>query len=178
MIIQRILVCLLAFVLIGNAVAVGSPTITVDVKGPDGRPAKGATVRFDRIDKRTAPVVATTDARGHAALSNIGAGRYRLSAISESGSKSFQIFSTDATKQLLFTFDMKPLAGSGSKDLKKKIYVWVDTNTGTHLGGHYEELDPKSPRRHASGVNVDVINPQSMDELTPNHNYIRPPVIP
>ncbi|MGI9087138.1 MAG: hypothetical protein ACR2HH_05265 [Chthoniobacterales bacterium] len=165
--------------LLGSAFA-GQTTVSVEIKGPDGRAAKNAEVRFERVDKRQAPIIVRTDARGHLNQIAVPAGTYRLIATSKEGSKSAQVFSTDGSRPLLFTFDMKPLSGSSAASPKKKVFVWVDSLTGTHMGGHYEEFDPSGRNgSHANGLNIDTLSGNDLERTLHNRQvFVSPGTVP
>jgi hypothetical protein len=137
--------------------------IEADVKGVDGRPSKGAEVRIERVDKKTQPVIAKTDGRGHLAANNLEAGTYKLTATVEGGVQSTLMVKTQANKPLLVTFDMRKTAAVTGK--KAKRYVWVASETGTRLGGHWVEVGQDGQRTDPSTRNLDMMNGNAMNNL-------------
>src|SRR5258708_7699782 len=66
-----------AFVLSATAPAEVS-TIQGEVRGADGQPLKGAEIRIERKDKKSASITTKTDAKGYYASSGVSVGVYRI----------------------------------------------------------------------------------------------------
>jgi carboxypeptidase family protein len=146
-----------------------------EVKGLNNKPAKGADLRVDRVDKKAAPVTAKTDAKGHFAATVLDVGTYKLTATLPGGIQSAQVVKADAKKRVFVTFDMKPASAMTVAAAGKKRYIWVPTTTGTHLLGHYEEIDDNSPThaRTKNGQNVEYMSGRDLEGW--NRQMIRPP---
>src|SRR3954447_11291000 len=87
----------------------GQPVkIEGEVKGVNNRPAKGADLRVDRVDKKAAPIIVKTDAKGLFAATVLEVGTYKLTATLPGGVQSAQVVKADGKKQIFVTFDMKP----------------------------------------------------------------------
>ncbi len=136
--------------------------IEADVKGVDGRPSRAAEVRIERQDKKSVPVVAKTNWRGHVTVTDLEVGTYKLTATVEGGIRSSQIVKTQANKTHV-AFDMSKTAAVTGKEKKK--FVWVGSQTGTNLGGHWVEVNEANRRGKASGQNVETLNGDSMDNI-------------
>ena len=145
--------------------AFGQPVkIEGEVKGANNKPAKGANVRVERVDKKAAPVMAKTDAKGRFAATVLDVGTYKLTAMLPGGIQSAQVVKADGKKQLFISFDMKPASAKVVAAPKKKIYRWVPTTTGTHMMGHYEEVDENgSTTTRANGQNVETISGRDLE---------------
>ena len=150
-------------------------TIAGEVKGVNNKPAKGADLRVDRVDKKAAPVMAKTDAKGHFAATVSAIGTYKLTAMLPGGIQSAQVIKADGKKQLFVTFDMKPASAKTVAVVKKKRQIWVPSPTGTHMLGHWEEVDDNSPKARTSGQNVDTMSGRDL-ERSSNANL--PPSLP
>src|SRR3954466_12556739 len=134
------------------------------VKGVNNKPAKGADLRVDRVDKKAAPVLAKTDAKGHFAATVLDVGTYKLTAMLSGGIQSAQVIKADGKKQLFVTFDMKPASAKTVAVVSKKRRIWVPTPTGTHMLGHWEEVeDNNSPTIRSTGQNVDTMSSRGME---------------
>ncbi|MFL6520339.1 MAG: carboxypeptidase-like regulatory domain-containing protein [Chthoniobacterales bacterium] len=133
------------------------------VKGANNKPAKGADLRVDRVDKKAAPVMAKTDAKGHFAATVLDVGTYKLTAMLPGGIQSAQVIKADGKKQLFVTFDMKPASATTVAAVKKKRQIWVPSSTGTHMLGHWEDVDDNSPASRTSGQNVDTMSGRDME---------------
>jgi hypothetical protein len=147
-----------------------------EVKGLNNKPAKGADLRVDRVDKKAAPVMAKTDAKGRFAATVLEVGTYKLTATLPGGIQSAQVIKADAKKRTFVTFDMKPGSAKTVAAPKKKIYRWVPTTTGTHMLGHYEEVQDNSPTTRANGQNVDTMSGRDLERTMSNANL--PPSMP
>jgi Carboxypeptidase regulatory-like domain len=151
-------------------------TIAGEVKGMNNKPAKGADLRVDRVDKKAAPVMVKTDAKGRFAATVLEVGTYKLTATLAGGIQSAQVVKADGKKQLFVTFDMKPASAKTVAVVKKKRQVWVPSPTGTHMLGHWEEVDDNSPAARTSGQNVDTMSGRDLERTLSNTNL--PPPMP
>ena len=131
--------------------------IEADVRGVDGGPAKGAEVRIERQDKKAAPVIAKTDKQGRVVANDLEIGSYKVTATVEGGVQSSQIVKTRSNKPTLIPLDMRKTVAVASKG--KKRSVWVPSQTGTRLGGHWEEVGADVPAKTGPyGGPVDTMN--------------------
>jgi hypothetical protein len=146
------------------------------VKGVNNKPAKGAELRVDRVDKKAAPVLAKTDAKGHFAATVLDVGTYKLTAMLPGRIQSAQVVKADGKKQLFVTFDMNPASAKTVAAVKKKRQIWVPSATGTHMMGHWEDVDDNSPTSRTSGQNVDTMSGRDMERTMSNANL--PPSMP
>ena len=146
------------------------------VKGVNNQPAKGADLRVDRVDKKAAPVMAKTDAKGRFAATVLDVGTYKLTALLPGGIQSAQVVKADGKKQLFVTFDMKPASAKTVAVVKKKRQIWVPSSTGTHMLGHWEDVDDNSGTTRTSGQNVDTMSGRDMERTMSNANL--PPAMP
>jgi hypothetical protein len=155
----------------------GQPVkIEGEVKGFNNKPAKAAELRIDRVDKKAAPVMAKTDAKGRFAATVLDVGTYKLTAMLAGGIQSAQVVKADGKKQLFVTFDMKPASPKTVAAVKTKRQIWVPSATGTHLLGHWEDVDDNSPAARANGQNVDSISGRDLERTMSTTNL--PPSMP
>jgi hypothetical protein len=142
-----------------------SVKIEGEVKGVNSKPAKDAVLRVDRVDKKAAPVMAKTDAKGHFAATLLAVGTYKLTATLPGGIQSAKVIKADTKKQVFVTFDMKPGSTTTVAAVKKKIYVWVPTTTGTHMLGHYEEVpeDRSASLGRSNGDNIEYMSGRDLE---------------
>src|SRR5919204_3193341 len=104
-----------------------------NVLGTDGRPLKGAEIRFEPKG-RGSPVISRTDAGGHYAAA-LAKGTYKMSLASGGRVRvSITVKATGANSRI--DFDLRP---SAEKQIKH--YVWVGGGTGSHLPGRWIEAD-------------------------------------
>jgi hypothetical protein len=141
-----------------------SVKIEGEVKGVNNKPAKGADVRVDRVDKRAAPVMAKTDAKGRFATTVLDVGTYKLTAMLAGGIQSAQVVKADAKKRVFVTFEMKPASVKTVAAVTKKRSIWVPSPTGTHMLGHWEEIDDNSPTHtRTTGQNVEYMSGRDLE---------------
>jgi hypothetical protein len=146
-----------------------------EVKGLNDKPAKGADLRVDRIDKKAAPVMAKTDTKGHFAATVSEVGTYKLTATLPGGILSAQVVKADPKKRMFVTFDMKPAAAKTVATVGKKRTIWVPSPTGTHMLGHWEEIDDVSPTHtRTTGQNVEYLSGRDLEGM--NRTSARPPM--
>jgi len=102
------------------------------VVGADGRPLKGAEIRFEQKEGQVSPIISHSDANGHYAA-ELPRGTYKLSLATDGNVKaSITVRATGAKSRI--DFDLRPSAARKIKD-----YVWVGGETGTHVPGHWVE---------------------------------------
>jgi hypothetical protein len=103
-----------------------------NVLGTDGRPVKGAEIRFEPKMAQVSPVISHTDINGHYAAA-LPRGIYKMS-LREHGTvkAAITVKATGANSRI--DFDLRP-----SAEKKIRHYVWVGGETGTHLPGHWIE---------------------------------------
>jgi Carboxypeptidase regulatory-like domain len=106
-------------------------SIEGNVVGSDGRPSKGAEIRFEQ-KSGASPVISQTDIKGHYAAA-LPEGVYKMN-LSQRGTvkASITVKATGANSRI--DFDLRPSAGK-----KIRHYVWVGGETGSHLPGHWVE---------------------------------------
>ena len=105
-----------------------------NVVGADGRPLKGAEIRFEQRGGQVSPIISRTDANGHytAALPR---GFYKMSLVTAGKLRaSVTVEATGANSRI--DFDLGP-----SAEKKIKHYVRAGGETGSHLPGHWVEAE-------------------------------------
>ena len=116
----------------GATLSAQTSSIEGNIVGTDGRPLKGAEIRFEQKARQVSPIISRTDANGHytAALPR---GLYKMSLAAGGAVKaSITVKATGLNSRI--DFDLRP-----SAEKKIKHYVWVGGETGTHLPGHWVE---------------------------------------
>jgi hypothetical protein len=108
--------------------------------------------------------MAKTDAKGHFAATVLEVGTYKLTATLPGGLQSAQVVKADAKKQVFVTFDMKPASAKTVAAVTKKRSIWVPSPTGTHMLGHWEEIDDNSPTHaRTTGQNVEYMSGRDLE---------------
>lgn len=141
--ISLVAICALASAFVATS-GVAQSTVQGDVKGVDGRTAQHARVRLEPAKKGGKAIEVTSDGRGRFVANNIEDGAYNVTATVAGGvQSSTQMIQARSGHPVMMTFDLRPTgkaAATGGKK-KKKTYVWMPSETGSHLGGHYVEVD-------------------------------------
>lgn len=120
------------------------PTIEGTVRGANGKPLKGMDVRLEAKGSKSNPATTKTDAAGNYHFANVERGVYRVTVLSGNAVQGFidNVQGGSAASRRV-DFDIKPNAAdqkaSGGK--KAKHLVWVPESTGSHIGGHWVEVD-------------------------------------
>ena len=146
------------------------------VTGVDGRAAQRAQVRLQSARGQQAPIIVKADSRGHFVANNIAPGPYNVSAVGAGGVTSpVQAIKVQPNKPVTIAFDIRNNGGaktaSGGK--KKTKFVWMPDQTGSHLGGHWVEVDENATgagptAQHVNGANGNAIRDLQSKEVNPN----------
>ena len=128
---------------VATALAGGS-TIQGVVKDAKGQAIKGADVRIESRDGKTLFKTVKTDGKGQYVSDGLAAGVYRVTLI-VNGTVKASIMNTQAkaNQPTQLNFDLKPASASKASAAAKngKHTVWVPSNTGSHIGGRWVEVD-------------------------------------
>ena len=156
MFIKSLQIGLMGLFLSVASVWAGSASIQGIVKDAKGQPIKGADVRVESKDGKQVFNTVKTDAKGRYISQGLQPGVYRVSLLVNGAVKAAigntQTRSDQATQ---LNFDLKPVAASQASAAGKsgKHKVWVPSNTGSHIGGSWVEVDD-SGTTNAGALNV------------------------
>ena len=127
---------------VANAWA-GPSSIQGIVKDAKGQPIKGGDVRIESRDGKQLFNTVKTDGKGRYISEGLQPGVYRVTLIMNGAVKSsITNTKTKADQATQLNFDLRPLPAArvNAAEKKGKHMVWVPAGTGTHLGGHWEEV--------------------------------------
>lgn len=130
------------FLCVANAWA-GPSSIQGTVMDVKGQPIKGADVQVASKDGKQLFNTVKTDSKGRYISQGLQPGVYRVTLMVNGAVKaSITNTKTKADQMTQLNFDLRPLpAGQvAAAEKKGKHMVWVPAPTGTHLGGHWEEV--------------------------------------
>jgi carboxypeptidase family protein len=152
---------LLRVVLVGLVLSVatawaGPSAIQGVVKDAKGQAIKGADVRIESKDGKQLFKTVKTDGSGRYVSDGLAPGVYRVTLIVNGAVKaSIKNTQTQANRQTQLNFDLKGAAPSQVSAAAKggKHMVWVPSNTGSHIGGRWVEVDEKG-NADAGALNV------------------------
>lgn len=122
----------------------GPSAIQGVVKDAKGQAIKGADVRIESRDGSKLLKTVKTDANGRYVSDGLAAGMYRVTLVTNGAVKaSIMNTQTKADQRTQLNFDLKPAPASQASAATKKgkHMVWVPSNTGSHIGGRWVEVD-------------------------------------
>jgi carboxypeptidase family protein len=123
----------------------GPSAIQGVVKDAKGQTIRGADVRIESRDGSKLFKTVKTDANGRYVSDGLAAGVYRVTLVVNGAVKaSIMNTQTSADQRTQLNFDLKPVSASQSSATAKKSgkhMVWVPSNTGSHIGGRWVEVD-------------------------------------
>src|SRR5205823_216731 len=99
----------------------------------------GTDVRLEAKTSKIAPVVVKTDSSGKYRFPNVPQGVYKVTVLSGSAIQGFVDNVRTGAGMRRVDFDIKPAMAGKAKTAKH--LVWVPEATGSHLGGHWVEVD-------------------------------------
>ena len=131
------------------------------VKDASGQPVRGAEIRVEPRNGGQVLATTKTDANGRYATANLPTGVYRVSLVVNGAIKS-SINNTQAKANKPTQLNFQ-LAGAAQKTVTKKgkHYVWVPSDTGSHLGGRWVEVDEDSTSA-AGATNSTTVNAEEL----------------
>jgi len=156
MFIKSLQIGLMGFLLCAANAWAGPASIQGIVKDAKGQPIKCADVRVESRDGKQVFNTVKTDAKGRYISQGLKPGVYRVSLVANGGVKaSITNTSVKADQATQLNFDLKPVAASQASAAGKsgKHKVWVPSNTGSHIGGSWVEVDD-SGTTNAGALNV------------------------
>src|SRR5206468_11212552 len=122
----------------------GPSAIQGVVKDAKGQVIKGADVRIESRDGKKLFKTVKTDVNGRYVSDGLAAGVYRVTLV-VNGAVNASIMNTQtkADQRTQLNFDLKPVSSSQAStgEKKGKHMVWVPSNTGSHIGGRWVEVD-------------------------------------
>ena|SRR5215831_8322562 len=121
----------------------GPSSIQGIVKDAKGQPIKSADVRVESRDGKELFGTVKTDGQGRYISQGLQPGVYRVSLVVSGVTKaSITNTKTKSDQATVLNFDLRPLPAAqvNAAEKKGKNMVWVPAGTGTHMGGHWEEV--------------------------------------
>jgi hypothetical protein len=144
MFIKSLRIALIGFVLSVATAWAGPSVIQGVVKDAKGQAIKGADVRIESRDGKKLFQTVKTDGSGRYVSDGLAAGMYRVTLTVNGAVKaSITNTQTKADQRTQLNFDLKPVSSSQAStgEKKGKHMVWVPSNTGSHIGGRWVEVD-------------------------------------
>jgi len=120
------------------AVAAGTEqnSLQIRVTNIAGKPAAGVQLWLQSNNPKTAAKQASSDATGQATFRNLAPGTYKISAFEkEVPSAAATLVDVSRQGQTTVTLGLAKMVVSSKSTNKRKHYVYVAEETGTHIGG-------------------------------------------
>jgi hypothetical protein len=119
-------------VVLSATLSAQTSSIEGKVMGADGQPLKDAEIRFEQKVRQISPIISRTDANGRYTVA-LPMGLYKMTLAAGGEAKaSITVKATGLNSRI--DFDLRP-----SAEKKIKHYVWVGSETGSHLPGRWVE---------------------------------------
>ena len=157
----------------GELFAAGS-TIEGVVKGPDGRPISGADIRIEARNNNSARLI-KTDKSGHYFFDGLAAGvTYRVTLLIHHAAKASinNVVATTGPTELNFDLQTTSVAGNRLVTKKGKHYVYIPSETGSHLGGRWVEVDENGHADTVGVNNVEKASPEALRRMQSNSGAV------
>ena len=156
-----------ALVLFGSTAWAAAPSmIQGDVKGPDGKALNGAEVRIQRKGDKAFAKAIKTDAKGRYVFRDLTVGSYDLTASANGmAATAAQNVGTTDNGAVRVNFDLKSQTGkTGAAATKKKAkkLVYMEPETGSHVGGRWVEVDDDGNADGSSANRNDTVKRQDV----------------
>src|SRR3954447_12252462 len=127
--------------------------------GLDGNPMADQEIKADRLDAKGTPrAITKTDAQGHYQFKALPVGAYSITAYVKNAAKLRAMVKTRDDGWAKVDFDLRTRRDDPNI---KKHWVWVKGEPGTHIGGHWVEVDQATPP--TSGSTLDSSDLSRMD---------------
>lgn len=108
----------------------GQSSVQVTLNDQRNHPVAGADVQLERLDGKGKAQQGRSDSTGRVVFTNVPAASYKVSAFTKDSAAATAI---DVFNSRTLTLSMAPITRQAGG--KKKRYVYIAGETGTHIGG-------------------------------------------
>jgi len=145
------------------------------VKDPNGRPIAGANVRIEARNGKSWNRQVKSDARGHYAMDGLAMGTtYRVTLLINGGVKASinNVLAKSGATQLNFDLRTESVAGNRMVVKNGKRYVYIPSETGSHLGGRWVEVDENGQADSVGVNNVERAGSEALRRMQSNSGAV------
>jgi len=167
---------LIALVLLSGSALVAASAIEGIIKDLKGRVIIGAEVRIEISGGSSWSRVVKTDMRGHYVCNDLEPGMYRVSLIMNKSVKaSINNVKTKLGGPTILNFEVVSSSQAFAPAKKKATHmVWVPSETGSHIGGRWVEVDDHGNADITGAQNVQKVSGNALREIQSNSSVVRP----
>jgi Carboxypeptidase regulatory-like domain len=170
---------LLGLVLLSGSAWAATSAIEGIVKDPKGQVISGANVRIEASGGSSWSKVVKTDAKGHYVYNGLDVGTYRVSLLVNGSVKaSINNVKTKLGDPTKLNFDLKgPTSSQASAPAKRKAthMVYVPSETGSHIGGRWVEVDDNGTADTTGADNVEKVSGNALRKIQGNSSAVLHP---
>jgi len=143
-------------------------SLQVKVKDVAGKPAAGVSLLLQGPNVKDAGKQMVSDSAGRAVFQNVVPGTYKISAFEDrTPSAAATMTQVGSNGSTTVTLGLVKMVKSSNQAKKKKRYVYVAAETGSHIGGgRWIEVDDDS-----AGASANPLEKQSAQTLNQPHSF-------
>jgi len=163
-----------ALILAGNVFAAGS-TVEGTVRDGDGRPIIGADMRIEARNGSNWNGHCKSDSNGFYIFTGLSAGvTYRVTLIVHGAVKASinNVLAKSGPTELNFGFKTSSVSGNRMVTKNGKHYVYVPSETGSHLGGRWVEVDENGQADSVGVNNVERAGSEALRRMQSNSGAV------
>jgi len=145
------------------------------IKDPNGRALSGAEIRVEAKNGSAWTRHCKTDSKGHYILDGLAPGTiYRVTLRVDGAAKASinNVLARQGSTEL--NFDLRSASVMGSSVVAKngKRYVYIPSETGSHLGGRWVEVDENGQANSVNVNNVERANAEALRRIQSNSGAV------
>ena len=155
----------------GSLRAAAGSAVEGIIKDANGRPIAGADVRVEARTGSTWHKFLKSDARGHYACDGLVPGAtYRVTLLINGAAKASinNVLAKSGSTQLNFDLKNGSASQNSSVTKKGKHYVYIPSETGSHLGGRWVEVDDNGQADSVGVNNVERAGSEALRRMQSN----------
>ena len=168
------LVLLGALIFAGNVFA-GISAVEGIVRDAEGRPIGGADIRVEARSGSNSHGLVKSDARGHYIFDGLTPGTtYRVTLLINGAVKASinNVLAKVGSTELNFGLKTSSVSGDRAVTKNGKHYVYVPTETGSHLGGRWVEVDENGQADSVGVNNVERAGSEALRRIQSNSGAV------
>lgn len=145
------------------------------IKDPNGRRLAGAEIRVDARNGANWSRHCKSDAKGHYLLAGLAPGTtYRVTLLINGEAKAAinNVLAKQGSTELNFDLRNGSVMGNSVVAKNGKRYVYIPSETGSHLGGRWVEVDENGQANSVGVNNVERANAEALRRIQSNSGAV------